>query len=350
MAKKNLLIRADANNTIGSGHIMRCLALAEAWQDSGGIVRFILADSSPSLEQRLLSESIEISHIVSSPGSIEDSAETILIARHYNIDWLVLDGYHFNSDYQKRIKESGQNLLVVDDYGHADHYSADIILNQNHYAEGSLYKSVEPYTQMLLGTDYVLLRKEFLKWSGTRRIIPTTARKVLVTLGGSDPDNVTLSVITALKQIRINNLEAVIVAGGINQNSGILLENLADQKGFTLKTNVRDMPALMAWADIAVSAGGSTCWEMLFMGLPNIIIIIAENQRLIAEDLQCSGLARNLGHYNKCTGEHLFYTLDNAMRVRPTKNTEYIVGSGIVDGNGGKRVITAMMKTDGVGL
>jgi len=301
MKNRALLIRADANPEIGSGHVMRCLALAEAWQDSGGKVYFVFATSSPTLEERLIKEGFIVNHIGSKPGTPEDAITTADIARNAGAGWIVVDGYHFGGDYQKEIKDCGFSLLVIDDFGHAEHYYADIILNQNIYANVSMYPKYEPYTQFLLGTKYVLLRKEFLQWAGYSRTIPKVARRVLVTLGGSDPDNVTGIIIESLKRIKVEGLEIIVVAGGLNSRSERLKLMVAECPNFTIRSNVENMPELMAWADMAISAGGTTSWELAFMGVPFIVIILAENQNRIACSLNACRAACSLGKYTDIT-------------------------------------------------
>ena len=266
---KPLVIRADADSRLGTGHVMRCLALAQAWQDAGGRALFLMAPAPPALKTRLLSEGMEVLALEHGSGSPEDARETAQLARSRGADWVVVDGYHFGADYQRLIKDSGLRLLCIDDYGHAAHYSADLVLNQNINATEELYPSREANTRLLLGTRYVLLRREFWPWRGWRREIPAVARKVLVTLGGGDPDNVTLKVIQALAQVEIEGLEAVVVVGAANPHLQELQAVVKDLPfPIRLESNVTNMPELMAWADVAITAGGSTCWESAFMGLP----------------------------------------------------------------------------------
>ena len=110
----------------------------------------------------------------------------------------MVDGYQFNADYQRALKAAGFRVLFLDDYGHATHYSADLVLNQNAYANEKMYAARESYTRLLLGTDYCLLRREFSSWRGWKREIAPIGTKILVTMGGSDPENFTTDVVEAL--------------------------------------------------------------------------------------------------------------------------------------------------------
>jgi UDP-2,4-diacetamido-2,4,6-trideoxy-beta-L-altropyranose hydrolase len=276
----NFLIRADASTQMGTGHVMRCLALAQAHLAVGCPVTFLLGKGSPNLAQRLQNEGIQVIEMLEPWGSETDAQQTIQLAEAVVADWVAVDGYHFGADYQKWLKDAGLRVLVLDDYGHASHYWADVVLNQNITAEEGLYPSREPYTKLLLGTRYVLLRQEFWQWRNWQRQIPLEASKVLVTLGGSDPDNVTLTVIQALQKVEVAGLEAVVVVGGSNPHYGELAQVVKGWEGsITLKQNVTNMPELMAWADLAITAGGSTCWEIAFMGIPSLMIAIAANQK-----------------------------------------------------------------------
>ncbi len=343
-----LLIRADAGSRMGTGHVMRCLALAQAWQAAGGRVLFAEAQAVPALDERLRGEGIEIAHLPPVVlGSGEDAAATAVLAQQFNAQWIVIDGYHFGAVYQKQLKEAGFRLLFVDDNGHADHYYADLVLNQNIHAEAALYQRREPYTRLLLGTSYALLRREFWPWRGWRREIPERARRILVTLGGSDPDNVTLKVIRALQRLDDAELEAVVVVGGSNPHYDSLVTAVAEgEAAIQLQRNVTNMPELMAWADLAVSAGGSTCWELAFMGLPNIILVLADNQCLIAQKLDEAGAALNLGWYENITLEMITHSFATLLNCPDQLQIMSHSGKRIVDGWGSVKVIQIMVTGD----
>ena len=340
----NILIRADASTYIGTGHVMRCLALAQAWQDQGGRAIFVLSNKSPALEARLLSEQMLILHLSVEVGSDEDAHQTVDFAYQFAPKWVVVDGYHFGAEYQKAIKDFGNSLLFFDDYGHSNCYYADLVLNQNISAHQDLYINREPYTKLLLGTDYTLLRKEFCQWLQWHRKINLVASKILVTLGGSDPDNVTLKVIQALQLVNSDNLEVIVVVGGSNPHYEKLQTEVAKSRILiTLQQNVTNMPELMAWADIAIAAGGSTNWELAFMGLPSLVITVADNQKDITAKLDRQGVIINLGWHQNVTIEGLSLAIQDLIGDRPHRETMSKKGQQLVDGNGAKRVVSAMV-------
>jgi len=339
---KNLIIRADADTHMGTGHVMRCIALAQAWQDSGGQVFFITACESDGLLQRLSNEGFQVVTLGQSyPDPADWEATSQVLGAHPDA-WVVLDGYHFDEAYQKQVKKAGHRLLVIDDMAHLEHYCADIVLNQNLHAEQLNY-SCEPYTQLLLGTQYAVLRREFLKWRNWKREIPEVARKVLVTLGGGDPDNVTFKVIRAINRLELEDLEVKVVIGPSNPHMASLKEAV-HHSPFTihLLASVENMAELMAWADVAISGGGSTCWEMAFMGLPNLVVVLADNQWPVAEQLDTAGAAVNLGWFENLSSSQIVQTLARLLKSSDRWAEMAQRGRGVVDGEGNARILTRL--------
>ena len=340
---ENVIIRADADGRVGTGHVMRCLALAQAWQDAGGVAHFVAAALPSGLAERLAAEGMALHRLDVAPGSREDNVQTLALANDLGATWVVEDGYHFCSDYQRTIKDAGLRLLAIDDYGHAGHYVADLVLNQNIYADAALYPSREPTTQLLLGTQYVLLRREFRRWRGWQRQIPDVARKVLVTLGGGDPDNVTLRVIQALQQVNIDDLEVVAVVGPSNPHLQTLQSVVeASSIGIHLQQNVTDMSDLMAWSDVAIAAGGSTCWELAFMGVPAVLLILADNQIAVATGLNSAEAALNLGGYALLEASDISRPLEELLASPEKRRAMSHSGQELVDGNGATRVVSLL--------
>lgn len=338
-----LLVRADASTQIGTGHIMRCLALAQAWKEAGGEVHFVTVELPANLDSRLQQEGMTRHTLKVVAGSDADAVQTAALARALGVTWVVEDGYHFGRSYQHVIKKADLRLLAIDDFGHAGAYVADLVLNQNIYAGPSIYVERSATTRLLLGTRYALLRREFWSWRGRRRDVPARARQVLVTMGGSDQDNVTLKVIRALTQVRVAGLEVVVVVGPGNPHGG-LLRHAAKQSShlISLQQSVTDMPKLMAWADVAVAGGGSTCWEMAFMGVPAVLLVLADNQVAVATGLNNAGCALNLGSHTALQATAIAEPLEKLLLASDQRRTMIERGQKLVDGNGAKRVLEYM--------
>ncbi len=342
LKEKHLVTRVDASTEIGTGHLMRCLALAQAWKDTGGRVTFVTACQTEGLLQRLREEGFDIHLLTRLHPDTSDWEYTKDILAANPSTWVVLDGYHFDGVYQQRVKDAGHRLLVIDDMAYLKHYYADIVLNQNLHAEQLPY-SCEPYTRLLLGIRYVLLRREFLAWGDWKREIPEVARRVLVMLGGSDPENHTLKTIQALQKVDVTGLEAVVAIGATNPH-GEVLEAAIRQSHIPIRLirDVRNMPELMAWADVAVSTAGSTVWELMFMGLPALLTATAGNQEPIARSVADAGGAIWIDHrsaeWTQVLAEEVSqFSSDYAARFEMSKK-----GKKLVDGKGVERIISAI--------
>lgn len=340
----NLLIRADADSHIGTGHVMRCLALAHAWQAVGGRTRFALTSIPARLMTLLEVQEMDIEQLTINPGSKMDAVQTVKLAERLSASWIAVDGYHFDTDYQQIVKEAGFSTLLIDDYGHARAYSADIVLNQNLHACEAMYMQRESYTRLLLGTRYALLRREFWTWHGWQRRIPLRAQHLLLTLGGSDPDNTTLTAIQALKLLKLPDLKVRVIVGPANSRLQELKEASENSTAqIEIITGVKDMPKLMAWADLVITAAGSTCWELAFMGVPMITVILANNQEPIAASLAEQGAALNAGWHNMLDDVNL---ADKVLLLlnEPEKRRQLSQHSReLVDSYGSRRVIDSLL-------
>jgi UDP-2,4-diacetamido-2,4,6-trideoxy-beta-L-altropyranose hydrolase len=341
----NLLIRADANLNMGTGHVMRCLALGQTWCDWAGRVTFVMSAPPRALVERVQDERISIVELDKEAGSRDDAAFVADLRARRGAKAIVVDGYHFSYDYQKTIKESGSVLLVIDDYGHAGRYVADLILNQNISAASDFYADRDRDTDLLLGTRYALLRREFRSWHGWTRLVPERASRILVTLGGSDPENLTVKVLEALERVDVDGLEIKVAVGSGNPHYKEL-QAAAARSSFPvdLEGDGLDMPQLMIWADLAISAAGSTCWELAFMGLPSLIIVSADNQRASAQRLHELGAAINLGWHGSLTQGEIARVLSDLTKQAGQRQKISQCGKELVDGMGAGRVSLALIE------
>jgi UDP-2,4-diacetamido-2,4,6-trideoxy-beta-L-altropyranose hydrolase len=316
---------------------MRCLALAKAWQGTGGQVCCLMAESIPALEERFAREGVTVTKITAAPGTVSDAEQTVAEARRLGAAWVVADGYRFEPDCIRRLKAARLRVLSLDDDGRFDFYAADVILNQNISASSAMYSKRDQSTRLLLGSEYVLLRPEFLAEPRTREH-PPVARKLLVTMGGSDPENVTKKVLLALLQMEAS-IEARIVIGSGNPWQGELQVLAAQRSGFQLETSPANMAPLMRWAEIAISGAGSTCWELAYLGLPAIVIVLSRDQVEVARGLADNDVAVSLGRRANLSEERISQALNSLLSDQGRRCSMSERGRKLVDGRGAERVV-----------
>lgn len=328
---------------------MRMLALAQVAEERGSVVLFICAEIPDALRQRLEREGFRVEMIDAKPGSQQDIECTLDLARRYlprdaSAKWIVTDGYSFAYDYQYAVRASGYRLLVVDDYNHLPFYDCDILLNQNIGAEALPY-NVSPSARRLLGPRYVMLRREFREAIRYRdcdcRTNPHDKVRLLVTMGGADTQHMTKKVLHALSEIKdiVFHVRAV-VGAAYPQYDALLAEVPSGPHRIECLRDVADMPALMRWADLAVTAAGSTCWELLAMGVPTAVVIVAENQANIGRLLVKGRFAVDLGCFMNWSDGRFADALRGLTGDLDLRSALSNSGRSLVDGCGPVRVFS----------
>lgn len=333
---ETLIIRADASREIGTGHVMRCLALAQAWRKLGGQTHFVCASIPEKLQERLKTESFGVAHISKPANSHEDAEFTADLARSVNATWVVVDGYHFTDNYRDALTSYGFAVCAIDDFG--DVQRAGLIVNQNLFASPRMYNDGKDTSSVrLLGSRYTLLRQEFTNAFPRER--QYGCPNVLVTCGGTDPTNSTEKVLRGLARTNDPFLNVVAVVGAGNPNLTQLRELTAQLPiSIQLEVNTPRMMQLMQQADIAIAAAGTTCWELAYMGVPVLALITAENQIQVAESIEEHGIGTNLGRVHELSESDICTTVEHH-RERPfLLNLMSQAGRNCVDGQGAERV------------
>lgn len=332
-APGTLVIRADAGPDIGTGHVMRMHALAQGWTKAGGNIHFVGAIHAPDLLKRMQDEG---SRHAAPPAVHPDPEDLECLLRHSAPgDWVALDGYHFDTAYMHAVRAAGRKLLVVDDICDRDVYAADIYLNQNLGAQ-RLPPAVNPDALRLVGVQYALLRREFT--TVPPRPCARKARRILVTFGGSDPHDESSKALQSLALLNDPELDVTVVYGAAS--AAPRADWAAALPGQTqVLNNVEDMSRLMAKADLALCAAGSTCWELCRCGVPMLLRPIADNQMGIASELESLGVAIRVGDNPAAMAP----VLGALIHDLPARTRMARAGQELVDGQGALRVVEAML-------
>lgn len=304
--------RTDASLQMGTGHVMRCLTLATALKQQGAAVTFICRDHTGNLIEKIQQAGFAVHKLTTNNKPIinkqpreekqlfhaawlgttkeQDALDCQPILEKLQPNWLVVDHYALDKHWQQALKPYYKKLMVIDDLGDREHL-ADLLLDQNYGSTVEKYQDLVPVDcKVLAGTKYALLRPEFAQWreySLKRRENISEINSVLITMGGVDPDNYTGKILEQLAKMQLTPLTQITVVMGATAPHLEAVKQQAAAMPVTtqVKANVNNMAELMSNADLAIGAAGATTWERCCLGLPSIQLVIAENQRQIANAL-----------------------------------------------------------------
>jgi len=339
----HLTIAADCGTAVGTGHAMRCLALAQVWQRDGGGVTFLVPEGSPLIEERIRAEGCGLQALIKS----RFARAVVERLRPAEPGMVALDGYGFGAWEQSSLSEAGWRVLMIDDFAHASAYPASWVLNQNVYAREEMYAQRGVDTRLLLGASYALLRQEFHQFLGWTRDVPDRAHRLLISIGGSDACNLSARILESLVLLERKDIEVVLIAGGANPHFRELQTAVQrSQVPVRLIGNALDMPSLMAWADIAISGAGGTSYELCYMGLPALLFVTADNQRRVAERLSGTMAAICAGEAGEFDAHKFTETLRHCMESPEEREAISNRGRELVDGMGAARVKAAMLNQE----
>lgn len=339
-----LVVRVDAGPAVGAGHAMRCLALAQTWRVEGGEVIFVMRDIMPWVGARLKREGIPVSLVHPGLDPVDDARLTVRMAREVGADWLLVDGYGFGATYQRSIRKLGGRVAAIDDLGQIGRHEADVIIDHNLGATASFYEGSPREAHLLLGPRYVLLRQEFTKWAGGESQIPVVARRLVISLGGSAAPAVLGTVLPALADVvrRIGGEITVVVVAGTGEVEERVCRSAGEGVAVRLVPPGPEMPALLAQADLGITGSGTTVWEAAFLGLPILIVVLADNQRRVAEGLSRAGLAISLGWHETLQAAGVGRMVAEVMRDAGLRAEMSRRGRALVDGEGPARVVMVL--------
>lgn len=314
MVTHRIAFRTDASNQIGTGHFMRCLTLADALKQRGALIRFASRHLSEHLRSMLVAKGHEFVLLNSAQNDVsldelahthwlgvsqaQDAVDSIQALSDRTWDWIVVDHYALDSRWESLLRQTAKKILVIDDIADRQH-DCDMLLDQNFYADMKerYVGKVPARCQLALGPRYALLRDEFRQLHEHVEPRNGPVKRILVFFGGADADNYTGRAIEALSEIDMLGLHVDVVIGA-QHPCREQIETACTRHGFICYVQTDKMAELMAAADLAIGAGGSACWERCCLGLPALLVALADNQIEIAKGLDLFGACNYVGTLN----------------------------------------------------
>lgn len=337
----NCYIRVDSSYQIGSGHLMRCLTLAEELRTKGANIVFICRELNGNLIDLVESKNFLVYKLSNSneTGRIrkqtqhwswlevdwqKDGFDTknILSKTKGTVDWLIVDHYSLDIHWERMMRPLVKKIMVIDDLADREH-DCDILLDQNYYDDLEMrYLNLVPHNcKKFLGPQFALLRPEFKIAKKELNTRSGKIENIFVFFGGSDQSNETLKVLRAFEMVNNDNLNVNVVVGKSNPNKEVIEKICLDNPVFKFHCQTNNMAKLMVKSDLAIGAGGSTTWERCYLGLPTIVLIVAQNQSETTQALAEKGIIINLGYAKNVSESDIALKIKDAL-INPKKIKE----------------------------
>ena len=360
-------IRTDASLNIGTGHVMRCLTLADALRGAGAICIFVCRYHPGNLTELIRARGFDVRMLETLPSAMcrnvddprgettyadwlgaswgTDARQTRKAIGEEPLDWLIADHYALNAHWERALRPSCLRLMVIDDLADRPH-DCDLLLDQNLGREPEDYAKLVPEPCLILaGPRYALLRREFAAlrpYSLQRRLAKAALRELIIVMGGVDQPNATGQALQALKTCALSDDCRITVVMGLTAPWLQNVRELAAQMPWPTEVvaNVNDMAQRMADSDLAIGAAGGTSWERCCLGLPTLMVVLAANQQPGAKALEAAHAARLAGPVSEIANQlplaiHELNDPDCLKRMS-------FAASSITDGGGVAEVLQAM--------
>ena len=323
-----IIFRTDASSQIGNGHVIRCLTLAKVLRKQGVDCKFICRDHKNSLIKKIQREDFEV-FTLSNPDEIkliqnnkgknldysswlgaswkQDAKQTIDILKKEKIDWIVIDHYGIDIKWEEKLRPYSKKIMVIDDLSNRVH-NCDLLLDQNLIANyKNRYQNLLPKNcSTLLGPKYALLQNEYKDLHLSAPTRTGSIKHILIYFGGTDLNNLTEIALSSFLKLDKKNLTLDIVINSNNPQKEKIKKLSKKNKNIKIYSELASLAPLILKADIAIGACGATSWERCCLGLPSIVITIADNQKPIARELHKQGLIRWLGHYDTIVNNSIY--------------------------------------------
>ncbi len=363
-----LLFRTDASLPIGSGHLMRCLTLARALRAKGHQIWFACRQHPGHLLGLLEAEgfaTLALPTLATPPEhgyaawlgatEAEDAAalwQAIALTPELAgqpFDWLVVDHYGLGAEFCAAMRPGCRAILHIDDLANR-HYDCDLLLDQNLLPElNSRYDGLLPsQCRALLGPQWALLRPEFATFHPADRQFPAhfsaqLPARLLIFFGGTDGDNLSNIAINALQQLQESHWLADIVIGQANPHRLLLQQLCAQDRRLTLHIQTPGMAGLMAAADLMIGAGGATHWERACLGLPAVVVALADNQLATTAYMASLGACLDLAYASTLSSRRLASAVDSLLSQPQRRRQMSAAASQLVPAGGGVPMLIALL-------
>ncbi len=356
------VFRTDASRTIGTGHAMRCLTLADALRQAGTACRFLCRELDGHLVETIRARGHGVTTLPAPAGHAthfdppspphaawlgvpweQDAADSIAGLQGERPDWLVVDHYALDARWESRLRPHCNRLFAIDDLADRPH-DCDVLLDQNLGRRAADYAGKVPGScDVLAGAAFALLRPAFAaaRAAGLERRKAGNLRQLLIALGGVDKDNVTSDILAALQHAPLPEGCRIVVAMGAKAPWTAQVREAAARLPYETQVllGTDAMAELMAASDLAIGAAGTMAWERCCVGLPTLTVIIAENQRAGAQALAASGACMLLPL--PLRADQLAGMLDDVQAPGVLRAMQD-AAAAITDGTGVQRVLARM--------
>ncbi|MCR8913698.1 UDP-2,4-diacetamido-2,4,6-trideoxy-beta-L-altropyranose hydrolase [Marinobacter panjinensis] len=362
----NFVFRTDASISIGTGHVMRCLTLAQELRRQGHQCRFICRDHSGHLGDLIVDKGFYIDLLSAPADEVEnpahaskktfhaawlgvgwqlDAEQTLEAIDSVEVDWLVVDHYSLDSRWELKVRGAGCRVMVVDDLADRPHH-ADLLLDQNILGpeSESPYKSlVNAECVLLLGPRYAMLGHEYSLLSRALPYRDNKVLRVLIFVGGSDPHHLTESYLQAVATPEFQHLQVNVVLGKNHPAPEAVEEIARSRKGTALFSGLPSLAAQMIRCDLMLGGGGATNWERMCLGLTTIVVSVAHNQYETCQQLAKHGLINFVGVAEEISIEDIQRTLRGILGDSPRRVKQMEMMRNVVDGYGTERIVKRLI-------
>ncbi len=324
---KTCLFSFEGSISIGAGHAIRSGVIADALVEQGWICQIITSS--------------ETCEFIPALNRFKRLDPTHFYEHPISCDLLVIDGYGFDEQYEKHFRLHAKKIMVIDDLANRKH-DCDILLDQTYGRKATDYRQLAPeHCKIFTGSDYILLRKEFTElrpMALEKRKKTQEVKRILISMGGSDPKNYTLKALEMIKRSEFTG-SIDIILGFSDQNAYLIKEYIATMPNeYAIHINP-NMSKLIYDADLAIGAAGSSVWERCSLGLPTIMVVLSPDQELIAKNLEESGAAlliKDIENTERSCGPEL---INNLIKNKDGLRSLQKNAAEICDGNGVKLVL-----------